>query len=296
MSNPLISSFNLQNNSTKPGYPESHYPYPNTFEIQRRKITKGVIPHHVSLLPTPETMNIFKKKHRKTKQIDYGLLRLRDTYPTNHGLRYLLQILTSTKILKRLNLHFKRCYASISDPSLQIISEGIGKLSSLEYLFINLTRCDYVSDIGVSALSKKISKLHSLKEITLKFDGCDNFTDSGLKSVSKAILKLPCLQKLTLTFDGWNKINYQKGLEFLGKSIGRIKSLQDISLTFHICSRITDESLRVLNKGIVEASNLQRIHIVVHECLQVTDQGVKNLSEGFLTLSSLKSLNLTFSL
>ena len=41
------------------------------------KLTKNVIPHQVSLVCTQDQMNLFKRKHRAVKQIDFGILRIR---------------------------------------------------------------------------------------------------------------------------------------------------------------------------------------------------------------------------
>ena len=141
-------------------------------------------------------------------------------YHGHVGLQNLKKIMNKTIIKNMVCLEL----SGVDDSYLQYV----GSLKQLE--FLNLTRCDEITDQGL----EHISSLQQLESLSLL--GCYEITDQGLKYISS----LQRLKSLNVSYCG----------EITDQGLKHISSLQQLkSLNLKQCDKITNQGLVVLYKN-----------------------------------------------
>ncbi|XP_034675526.1 disease resistance protein RPV1-like isoform X3 [Vitis riparia] len=225
-------------------------------------------------------------------EIKYDMENLKRLDLDRTGIEELPSSIGCLKALQHLDLSYCK--------SLRSLSESICNLSSLETLILagcsnlkgfpeikddmeNLKRLD-LTETGIEELPFSIGRLKALQHLDLSF--C-----KSLRSLLESICNLSSLETLILVgcsnLKGFPEIKYdmenlkrpdlgRTGIEELPSSIGRLKALQHLDLSY--C-----KSLRSLSESICNLSSLK--HLDLSWC-----QNLVNLPESICNLSSLKTL------
>jgi len=80
---------------------------------------------------------------------------------------------------------------SLTDVKLEIFSQVLEKLASLQRIYLTFSHCKDISNIGLLSLSRCLEKLLLVKGIHLKFNGCQAVTEKGIRKVQERLCLLP---------------------------------------------------------------------------------------------------------
>jgi len=177
----------------------------------------------------------------------------------------------SLKPLQKLLLDFGDC-SNITHAGVDALCSHLCLyLTNLEHLKLNLNRCEQLNNKTLEILADRISKIESLRHLTITFSGNDLVNDKSLQTFGEKISKgLSKIRYLDIVF-AHCKLITDVGFEQLGSELKKLNGLQEITLNFAGCEKITNKSLKTveasMNKYYV---NLKKITIDMRGCKKVT--------------------------
>jgi len=132
--------------------------------------------------------------------------------------------------LKKLELDFSESKIGVSGA--KSFSMALSKLTSLQDLDLAFTDCDYFDYQIVEILCMGIGNLSSLLTLRLNLFACD-ITHQGLIAISHMLKNMSSLQDICLTLTGISDID-DEGLEAIGSVLADHVSIQNINLSFFL--------------------------------------------------------------
>jgi len=243
---------------------------------------------------------------KKTHLLRYLTIYFSFPANSNDDFMELIQIVSNISQLESLDLRvdfFGIPSFPLSVRSIAKLNETLGKLTRLTSFALLLPGGLYGGAQGdpdnqrLWPLYDKL-KSTSITTIRLHLGTSSIISDSGLEKLCENLSRVPQLRSLTLLLheDAGNQHHYltDKGLIKLGDVIQNLTSLEELSLNFIRCQKISDEGVSRLSESFKVLSRLRLLNLRYHECKEVSDEALVKIGEILADMTQIKELALSF--
>jgi len=182
--------------------------------------------------------------------------------------------------LQKLSLDLGEC-RSITNRGIEALGTWMSKyLINLESFTLNLDKCSQFNDKTLEMLGEKLSKMSRLKHLNLTMASNDAVTDKSLQVFGDFIGKnLVMLRSVKLVFANCRSIT-DSGFEMLGKRIKKLPGLQEYTLNFSRCEKLTNHCLNMVDTAVHKYfCSLRKLSLDFRGCGKVTYDMKDNLKQ-----------------
>lgn len=211
---------------------------------------------------------------------------------TANGFMKLSQGLKQLKQLKKIKIVCRLFH--LDDNIIVNLGKTFKRMISLREIDLGFGNGSRIGDIGLEALKKGLRNCKLLKKLRISLSGCKSLTENGLDSLSEAIGKLVSLESISLhMYIEADEHGKKGGLRSLSTSLGKLGFLRDIRLSFPVLTNINDDDLSSLMGSIKRLKFINHINLQFGACAGITDVGFKEVCEGLSELERLEDLHLS---
>jgi len=173
------------------------------------------------------------------------------------------------------------------------LANGIRNLHRLKNLKITGLECSRLNDCLLLLLTEGIGKLQSLEKLHVDLKNLDHIGSTGFEGILLMLAKLQKLRKLHLDISG---LTFKSELiAKLGLFIARLKKLESVHLSLPGCRSIDDDIILQIMNSLVKAKELKELCLDFLKRNRTTVASSSHIIQKISSFSKLCKLNISFS-